>query len=207
MENGNGAERSDGVAPEEQSQAMEEGAEPKGVETAKDGADAENGRERTKVITVAVLIAVIVVGVGFGLTRGRKMLRLGGPTVPKSLAPRDIELIDEKTLQFMTKPADKWKKLGSKDGRHLNPKTGTYSMVSPVECKHCGKKLPFPPLPKTGTEAEGEEAVRKRKESVICPHCGGYALISARRLSPDKKKILIPLTQPSPSSGKVESGK
>jgi hypothetical protein len=53
-------------------------------------------------------------------------------------------LIDTATLKEFTLTLGELKKLGEQEGRCRNPKTGTYTVATPMVCASCGQQIPMP---------------------------------------------------------------
>jgi len=128
-----------------------------------------------KKVAVAVACLVIVVGVGTYLVR-----KFTGHRPPGWVLDQPLEKIDSETLELITLTHRQWQKLGTKDGKYKNPKTGRYTMVTPMICASCGEKIPEPPYP---TPAEREklgmdemlDRIEQLERSYKCPKCGKRA--------------------------------
>jgi len=125
-----------------------------------------------KIVTVVALIVVIVVAVVYIAKRG-----LGRATAkpPDRVMAQIVQKVDEETHEFFDLSRAEWEKLGSRDGKYKNPKTGTYTIVPSIVCQHCRKRtvgyvLPSPKGYKTGLDYA--RVTYPIISSVRCIHCG-----------------------------------
>jgi len=149
---------------------------------------------KKKIVVIVILLGVAVAaGVFFTKRMGR-----GEATPPDRLLDRPVERIDSESLELMTKSRREWKRLGEKDGKYKNPKTGKYTMVVPAICASCGQKIPMldaaltTPGAASGRPVDPEEHLKamQKQEALIkewrCPRCGGYAAPSGMPIMPDQ---------------------
>jgi len=134
-----------------------------------------------KIVSIGILLLVIAGAVYYGVTK------FGRPSAkpPKWVLARPLELIDCESLELITRSRGEWQALGQKDGKFKNPATGAYTMVVPIICASCGKKIPPAEMPealKARPEDSSEEALaaladerRKIRTKYRCPRCGGLA--------------------------------
>jgi len=117
-----------------------------------------------RTVYIVVLIAVIIGAVALGI----KMSTKGG-NPPQSVLGKSEERIDSETLEIFTKTYAEWQKLGHKDGKYKNPKTGAYTLHMVTICPHCKEKIPQMNLPLHPTPEESDKFYGYR-----CPRCGKY---------------------------------
>ena len=120
--------------------------------------------ETRKVVIGAVAILVII---ATAVIIVRKTHLLGGIEITDQVLNKPVEKVDTKTLEVMSLPLQQWVKLGGNEKwLYKNPKTGEFTMATPITCRNCGAKIPEPELPVDVAEAEA--AMRK----VTCAKCG-----------------------------------
>jgi hypothetical protein len=113
-----------------------------------------------KIGILVALVVVVVVAIIFSARRAGIGVRA---SMPQGQLEQQVELIDSKTLEVISKPMAEWEKLGHQATGTKNPNTGTYTMVAPMVCRACGQKIP---------------AVSRFKRpdydptTVVCPRCG-----------------------------------
>ena len=122
-----------------------------------------------KIVAIVVLLVVIVAVVSYTIRK-----RVAPPAMPDHATSREVERIDSKTNTGVVKTHGEWLKLGHKDGKYRNPETGEYTMVAPMTCNSCGKKIPRPETPADIEElgAEGQDDINA---NYMCPLCGEHA--------------------------------
>jgi hypothetical protein len=126
-----------------------------------------------KTAIIAVLVVVILCGLIWVL-KGAGLLG-DKPTLPNRVVQEPTEKIDQETLEVVTLPFGEWEKLGQKDGKYKNPKTGKYSMVADMVCAHCGAKIPAPDLSSIVSITDPKELMATRAKLLAeykCPKCG-----------------------------------
>jgi len=139
--------------------------------------------EGGKKIAAAVVLLIIIVGaVAFVVKRSD----IGGPKMPEWLLEEPREKIDRDTGELTTLKLREWRKLGHKEGKYKSPKTGKYSMVSPMICGSCGAKIAPPEFPRMEGGPEGAEMDPSREDEIrrnfMCPKCGKPAFAEEPRL-------------------------
>ncbi len=122
-----------------------------------------------KIAAAVVLVVVIVLALVF--VAKRSGFAGGGPTPPKWVLEQPVERIDMNSGEAVTKQYQEWQKLGEKNGIYKSPKTGEYTMVTPMTCAACDAKIPGP-MPPAGFDEANPEARMKWEQSVKCPKCG-----------------------------------
>ena len=104
-----------------------------------------------KTVVVVVLIVVIAAALIF---LARKSGMGGGVKPGVAVTGQMLERIDANTGELVTKTLAEWEKLGQKDGKYKNPKSGEYTMVNAMVCKACRQTIPvlgvMSPCPKCG---------------------------------------------------------
>ena len=98
--------------------------------------------EGTKKVVVAVVLALIIVGAIILIVktaRGSRTVKL-----PPQIRDKQVERMDEKTFQIVSRSLGEWNKIERKNGRYKNPETGEYNMVEIVTCQSCGERVPSP---------------------------------------------------------------
>ncbi len=116
---------------------------------------------KRKNIAAIVLMVAGVASLVFGIS---SILRPQGP--PKFLDNELSQKIDRETYELIAMTGGEWKKLGQKNGRFKNPKTGEYNMARSKRCASCRERIPWP---------EGVDPLHLTPEDVIntmCPLCG-----------------------------------
>ena len=120
--------------------------------------------EGTKKVVVAVVLALIIVGAIILIVktaRGSRTVKL-----PPQIRDKQVERMDEKTFQIVSRSLGEWNKIERKNGRYMNPETGEFNMVEIVTCQACGERVPAPfSFPFSGS-LQGIMAAH------ICPKCG-----------------------------------
>jgi len=125
--------------------------------------------KQTILVTVC---AMAIVAAGYSVMRTLQKNR-GAP--PKWYDEKPLELVDSETFELTTLTYGEWQDLGQKNGAYMNPHTGKYTMVKPMECSQCGSKIPTPPIPGRLVGTDKTE-YRKKVERILsdykCPRCG-----------------------------------
>lgn len=141
---------------------------------------------------IAVIVILVVIIVGGGVFVVKRIIG-GEPKQPKEVLGRLVEKMDSESLESVTLPFGKWKRLGYKDGKYKNPNTGDYTMVPPAICAACGEKIPKPGMelsPKPGADAtdvaEAAQARMDRIKAAKCPKCGELAAPSGAVMRPER---------------------
>jgi len=133
---------------------------------------------------IAVIVILLGIIIGTGVYLGKK--KFGGVQMPPYVAERPVEKIDVSDGTLMTLQLQEWRALGAKDGKWKNPETNKYTMVTPIECVACGKKVIPVDLPKSPELSEDEhesmkqmqaynDEVEKLEDEYKCPKCGKFA--------------------------------
>ena len=84
---------------------------------------------------------------------------------------RPVSKIDEKTLDVLTLPLEKWLELGGDFGRYRHPESGELVMVSLMTCTHCGEPIPVP-KPPVGVNVLTWKRPEGWPGNYKCPRCG-----------------------------------
>lgn len=141
---------------------------------------------------IAVIVILVVIIVGGGVFVVKRIIG-GEPKQPKEVLGRLVEKMDSESLESVTLPFGKWKRLGYKDGKYKNPKTGDYSMDRVAICAACGEKIPMPggttSTKPSGDEMDPSEAAQARRDRVResrCPRCGELAAPSGVAIRPGR---------------------
>jgi len=118
-----------------------------------------------RVALIVVLVVVIIAGFAFAIATilGRRSAK-----PPERVTGVKVTRIDENTLELITLTEGEWMKLGQKNQRYKNPKTGSYTMVAPVTCPFCGELIPALIYPRGASAEERRELM----ENWVCPKCG-----------------------------------
>lgn len=112
---------------------------------------------KKKIIKAIGLVILAIIVVVWGL---RHVGIIGGAEPPNWVTAELIEKIDPESGEVVTKPLGEWRELrNEKTGKYKNPKTGDYTMVTPMVCPNCKVKIPVPEPP------ENEWTYK-------CPRCG-----------------------------------
>ena len=127
---------------------------------------------RTKLVVVVGLLAIVIVAVGLSLKRS---LHIGEATPPDSILKQPVEKIDEKSFKLITKTLGEWERLGEREGKFKNPETGDYTMMSVMVCGHCGQKIPYPVIPAETAQLSHHNARIAILGKYKCPKCGALA--------------------------------
>ena len=124
-----------------------------------------------KIAALVVLAAIIALAVFFGIRR----LNIGGPKPPEWSLGQSLTLIDTKTEDLVTVTLGQLGKLGKKNGLYKNPRSGAFTLCTPLVCAACGEMLVPPPEmiidDDTASQADRERAMQTRL-TYICPKCG-----------------------------------
>ena len=143
--------------------------------------------ERKNLLAVALVVAVAVCLVGV-----IAFVRRGPPTKePTSVSGTRMELIDRETLEPVTLTRSEAARLACQGGYLRNPRTGKFSLTTPMTCPSCGATVgrPIPPpeladpapdpnAPPAAFVSPGKIATWQAEQK--CPKCGG-ALFAAPR--------------------------
>jgi len=113
-----------------------------------------------------IMIVVAVLAVTFAVVQIKRIRRK--PVMPDEVASEPIVRIDEKTLELIALPLKEWLKLGSREGKYKNPRTGEYTICEIHICNNCHMPIPSPVIPPEG----GPEATEKAFSGLVCPRCG-----------------------------------
>lgn len=132
---------------------------------------------------IAALLAIIVVA---GVWVARR--QFAKPKPPPSVLGGQVALIDEKSLEEITKTLGEWEKLGQRNGRYKNPTTGAYTMAEKLMCASCGEIIASPFPPGDVTKVVPREKAREIIRSFKCPKCGKPALPQPPAPPPFSKK-------------------
>jgi hypothetical protein len=129
----------------------------------------EGAMEGSKKVAVAVILLALIVGaVVFIVKRQTAQVQ-----PPERVLNQPVKMIDESTLEVMTKTFGEWDKLGRKSEGYKNPKTGTYTMVPARTCPHCGKDVPIPyPIMPSAEDLKKDPGAMARRPDIKCPGCG-----------------------------------
>jgi hypothetical protein len=120
------------------------------------------------------LTAATVAGIAFlGIVLYRRTTAPLKP--PEWVLNLPASKIDLETLEVSTMPAREWLDKYSPDasGNYKNPKTGKYTIVGAMVCRHCGKLIPtLPSFPKTAMTPEERTLFLYQVEVLYrCPYC------------------------------------
>ena len=125
-----------------------------------------------KLATIIALLVVIIAAIASLVMR----LEFGERELPKWFLEDPVEKIDKDTLELITLKLGEWEKLGQKEGKYRNPKTGSYSMVTPIVCDSCAEKIAPPDYPPREEATAGE--VLEIRSKFMCPKCGKPAFVT-----------------------------
>jgi len=134
--------------------------------------------EWKKGVSVVGLVLIIVAVISWLVAWG--MGGRGEPEwVEEERANRDIVMVDENDIDtVVTKTAGEWAELGQKGGKHKNPDTGQYSMISAAKCVYCETYIPYPQMTRDDLKGlSGQARNEKLKEldrtkfDMVCPKC------------------------------------
>ena len=93
-------------------------------------------------LVVAVVLALLIVGAIMLVVKTTRRSRTA--EMPDRVSGKQVERIDEKSFQIVSRSLEEWNKIDRKDGRYKNPETGEYNMVEIVTCQSCGERVPSP---------------------------------------------------------------
>jgi predicted RNA-binding Zn-ribbon protein involved in translation (DUF1610 family) len=123
-----------------------------------------------KIIWVVGLVVVAILAFAWSV-RSHSRSTVMPESVKKEVAGIEVEKIDRKTFEVMKMTAGEWDKLGQKDGNWKNPKTGAYTMATPMICNSCGETIPGPEI--SPNMDVGSRLATASK--YLCPKCGKKA--------------------------------
>ncbi len=129
----------------------------------------EGGKKALVVIVILALVVAIAVWV---MRSGSS--EKGSEDARDIFNRKPMELVCEETLEVITKPRGEWIELGcSEENKYKNPKTGNYTMMTPMKCESCGEKIPLVVI--EAPEGLDDEAtiryIENKERELICPRC------------------------------------
>ena len=130
-------------------------------------------------LVVAVVLALLIVGAIMLVVKTTRRSRTA--EMPDRVSGKQVERIDEKSFQIVSRSLEEWNKIDRKDGRYKNPETGEYNMVEIVTCQSCGEQAPSP----FSFPVDNPDALGGIMAAHICPKCGNPVVVVGRAQPPD----------------------
>jgi hypothetical protein len=122
----------------------------------------------TKLVIALVLIVVAVIVIG-----GKFKSKFSKDDV--AAMSQKVTRIDENDpYEVFIQTVEEWEEDGQKDGKYMNPNTKAYTVVAPMVCRSCTKRIPLPPAA-VGTDPA---AIRELEATYKCPKCEDLAFHS-----------------------------